>query len=140
MPFGLDVGAVGERETHAPKNLDRAVEHLGERMKRAEFAGVPGKRDVDVGQRARFFRARKLSAALLDRGGHGVARFVQQLADERTLFLAERFHLFAPGGDAAGASEITDADGFERLLVGRRGDFAQARRRAVVRAGGTWER
>ena len=78
------------------------------------------------------FAARKFLRAFCDRGGDGGARFVQQFADDRPLFLAERLHLFAPGGDAAAASEITDAHGFERLLVGRGGDFAPARRRAVL--------
>ena len=37
MPFGLDIRSFGESETHSPKNSDRAIEHLGERMERAEL-------------------------------------------------------------------------------------------------------
>ena len=71
------------------------------------------------------FAARRRSALCCDRRGDGGARFVQKLADNRALFLAERFHPIGPGGNAAGAAEVTDARGFERLLVGRRGDFSQ---------------
>ncbi len=74
---------------------------------------------------ARFLRGAKTLGALLDRGGDGVARFVEQFADNRTLFLAERLHPIGPGGNAAGAAEITDTRGVERLLVGRRGDLSQ---------------
>ena len=72
-----------------------------------------------------LFRGAKALGAFLDRGGDGGARFVEKFADNRALFLAERFHPIGPGGDAAGATEVTDAGGLERLLVGRRGDFTQ---------------
>ena len=32
MPFGLDVGTIGQRKTHATKDCDPAIEHLRERM------------------------------------------------------------------------------------------------------------
>ena len=37
MPFVLDVRTFGEREPHSAKNADRAIEHLGERVERADF-------------------------------------------------------------------------------------------------------
>ncbi len=104
---------------------DRAVEHLGEGMERADFGGRAGEGDVDVRERRRFVGGAEALAVLREFRGDGVARFVQQLADERTLLLAERFHLLAPNGDAAAAAEIADAQRFERLLVRRRGDLAQ---------------
>ena len=54
-----------------------------------------------------------------------VADFIEQLADDGTLFLGERLHLLAPCRDAPAASEITDAHGVERLLVRNSGDFRQ---------------
>ncbi len=42
MPFRFDVGSIRQRESHAAKNRDGAIEHLGEGMKRTE-----------LGQRAR---------------------------------------------------------------------------------------
>ncbi len=35
MPFGFDVGTVGQRKTHAAKNLNAPIEHLRERMQRS---------------------------------------------------------------------------------------------------------
>ena len=63
MPFIFDVGAIGQREAHAPENLDAAFEHLGEGMQRAAFARCARQRDVDVSERGRFFCARNFSDA-----------------------------------------------------------------------------
>ncbi len=73
-------------------------------------------------------------------GRDRIARFVQQLADERTLLLAERFHLLAPSRDAAAAAEITDAHRVERLLVRRRGDLAQRGVAEFFERVGHWKR
>ena len=80
------------------------------------------------------FAGAKTLGTFADRRGDGVTRFVQELADDRPLLLAERFHPLGPGRNAAGAAEVADAGGLERLLVGRGGDFRQARRRAIVPA------
>jgi len=103
------------------------VEHLGEGMKRADLGHGAGKGDIDVRQRARFFFTAKTLRSFRDRGSHGGSRFVQQFPDNRFLFLAERFHSLRPRRNAAGAAEIADTRGFERLLVGRGSDFSQRR-------------
>ena len=54
----------------------------------------------------------------VDRRGNGVADFVEQFADDWSLFLGERFHLLTPRRNAAAAAEIFYPRGFERLLVG----------------------
>src|SRR5206468_352180 len=107
------------------KNFDPAVEHLSERMERSGLCRSSREGDVDLRQLARFFRCPKTLSALLDRGGDSVTRFIEQLADDRTLFLAKRFHPIGPGGNAAGATEVADTGGLKRLLVGRGGAFRQ---------------
>ena len=94
-------------------------------MQRADFVRRSRQRDVDLGERARFFLRAKVCRARFERGGHGVADFIEQFSDDRLFFFAERFHLLAPGRDAAAASEIFYARRLERLLVGRCFDFAQ---------------
>ena len=64
--------------------------------------------------------------------GNGVARLVEQLADDRAFLFAERFHPLAPFGDAAAFAEIFYADAFERFLVARSFNLAQRVGRAVV--------
>ena len=125
MPLRFNVGTVGEREPHSPKNPDGAVEHLRERMESAAFARRAGQRNVDAGQRARFLRGPKFLNALRDRRRHRGPHFVQQFSDNRSLFLPERFHLFAPGGNASAASEIANADSVERRFVVHFRNFAQ---------------
>ena len=93
-------GPFGERETHAAKNLDRAIEHLRERVERADFVRRAGQRNIELGERAGFLRGAQLFARLLERGGDGAADLVEQLADDGPLFFRERLHLLAPGGDA----------------------------------------
>ena len=48
MPFGLDVRSFSEGETHPAKNCDRAVEHLGQGMKRPASVCGAGQRNVDA--------------------------------------------------------------------------------------------
>src|ERR1700730_13907585 len=48
MPFIFDVWSVGESESHAAKNVDRAIEHLSEGMERAALVRSAGQRDVNV--------------------------------------------------------------------------------------------
>ena len=70
-------------------------------------------------------------AHLRDFRGDGGARFVEQFADDRLLFLAQRLHLLAPRGDAAAAAEILDAQRFQRGIVGaRRGLRSRAESRS----------
>jgi hypothetical protein len=127
MPFALDVGTFRQRETHSPENADSAIEHLSEGMQAAQLGGDTGKGDVNVFELSRFFRGAKTLAALLDGGGHRIASFVQEFADNRTLFFRERLHSIRPCGDAAGSAQIANADRVQRLLVGSRGDFSQRR-------------
>ncbi len=64
MPFRLDVGAFGKRESHPAENTDRAIEHLRERMKRAEFMrAFPGAKCRCSQARLILFAARKFSRA-----------------------------------------------------------------------------
>ena len=127
MPFVFDVGAFREGESHPAKESDRAVEHLGERMKRADLVRRAGQGNVDLGERACFLRRAQLFAGLLERGGHGGPDLVEQLADDRPLFFRERFHLLAPGGNAAAASEVADPRGVQRLFVRRSADLGEGR-------------
>ena len=71
------------------------------------------------------FCERNWASARFDRGGDGVANFVEQFADDRLLFLGERFHLLAPDEMLPLRAEIFHSRGFERLLVSRGFDFAQ---------------
>jgi hypothetical protein len=127
MPFGFHVRTFGERKAHPPENADPAIEHLGEGMQAAQLGGDAGKRDVDVLELACLPRGAKALGGLLDCGRDGAARFVQEFADNRALFLAERFHPIGPRRDAAGAAKVANAGRVERLLVGRGGDFSQRR-------------
>ena len=42
VPFVLNVWTISERETHSPENLNRSLEHLGERMQSAELVRRAG--------------------------------------------------------------------------------------------------
>ena len=66
-------------------------------------------------------RSRSRSAS----SGNGVPRLVEQLADDRALLFAERFHPLAPFGDAAALAETFYPDAFERFLVARSFNLAQ---------------
>ena len=85
----------------------------------------PGKRDVDFRQFERFFFAAEPLRSFRDRSRHRRPRVVQQLSDNRSLFLAERFHSLRPRRNAASAAEITDTRGFESLLIRRRGHVSE---------------
>src|SRR6266513_1162352 len=74
-------------------------------------------RDVDPRECARFFLRAEFLRARFDCDGDGCSNIVEQFADDWLLFLRERFHLLAPGGNAAAASEIFHSCGLERLLV-----------------------
>src|SRR5438552_4367848 len=125
VPFVFNVRSVSEREAHSPKNLDRPLEHLRERMERADFVLRSGQRDVDLSERIRFLLRSKLLRAQVDRGSDRTADFVEQFADDWLFFTGERFHLLAPGRNAAAAAEIFHPCGFEGLLVARGFDLAQ---------------
>ncbi len=125
MPFVLDVRTLGERETHPAKNADRAIEHLGERVKRAYFVRRAGQRNIEIDQRARLPGRAQFPTGFLERGCNGGAHLVEQLADDRPLFFRERLHLFAPGRDAAAAPEIADARRIKRLFVRRARDLGE---------------
>ena len=61
----------------------------------------------------------------VDSCGDSVPHLVEQFADDRLLFLGERFHLLAPGRNGAAAAEIFQPGSFERPLVARGFDLAQ---------------
>ena len=125
MPFVFDIRSIGERETHSSENLNPALEHLRERMQRANLVWRSRKRDVDARERFGFSFSTDFFAALVERSRNGVARLVEQLTDDRAFLFAERFHLLAPFGDAAAFAEIFYADAFERFLVARSFNLAQ---------------
>ena len=50
MPFGLDVRAFGERESHSPENRDATIQHLRERMKGAALMRCARKRKIEYWQ------------------------------------------------------------------------------------------
>ena len=70
MPFVLNVRSVRESEAHSPKNFDRTFPHLRERVQRANFVEGARQRDVDPGERARFFLRSKVCRARFDRSSH----------------------------------------------------------------------
>ena len=107
MPLRFNVGTVGEREPHPPKNPDRAVEHLGERMQTADLVWRSRQRDINLGERARFFLRSKLLRAQVDRRGIGVPNFVEQLADRpASLPLRSVFICLAPSRNRRCARDI----------------------------------
>ena len=120
MPFGLNVRAVGQGKTHLAENLDRAIEHLRDRVERPNQQRRAGQGEVDPGERLGVAFGFERGFALVDRAAQGVAGFVEELADARLVVLGEGFHPFAQAGDAAGAPEVFDADGFKRRFIGRR--------------------
>ena len=65
--------------------------------------GVPGSEISILRERAGFLLRAKLLARAFDRRGDGGANFVEQLADDRLFLFGERFHLLAPGRNAAAA-------------------------------------
>ena len=77
MPFVFNVRSVRERETHSPKNFDRSFPHLCERVQRADFVRRSRQRDVDPGQRARFFLLSERCGARFDRSSQGGADLVE---------------------------------------------------------------
>ena len=125
MPFGLDIRPFGESETHSPKNSDPAVEHLGERMERAELGGVPGSEMSILASAPASFAVRRRSALCWIAAVTALRASLRSLPTIGRSSLRERFHPIGPGRNAAVATEITDARGVERLLVGRGGAFGQ---------------
>ena len=94
------------------------------------------KRDVDRSQAHRdFFLGADFFFALVDRCGNGVARFVEQLTDDRAFLFGERFHPLAPFGDAAAFAEIFYPDCLRAISRRAQLQSRAARHRAVVRAG-----
>ena len=73
-----------------------------------------------------LLRGPQFFSGLRDRGGdRSCATSFSSFPTTGRSSLRERFHLFAPCRDAAAASEIADAHGFERLLVRNSRDFRQ---------------
>ena len=125
MPFGLDVRAFGERESHSAENLDPAIEHLRERMKRAALVRCARKRDVDIGNAADSFvgaksfqRALQLPAVIAVR-----ASFNNLPTIGFSSFGASSS--VAPCGNAPAASEDITRTLRAIALVRGRGDLAQ---------------
>ncbi len=85
MPFVLDIRTLGEGKAHPVKNPDGAIEHLGERMNRADVVRRTGERNVDLGEGAGFAGATEFLTRGLQRGGDRGTDLVQELAHDRSL-------------------------------------------------------
>src|SRR5262249_21902516 len=125
VPLGFDIRPFSERKTHPSENLNSALVHLMKRMQRTNVVWRSRKRDVDAGERLRFFFGTNFFSLLLKCDRYGVARLVEQLTDDRAFFFAERFHPLAPLGDAAAFAEIFYTDDFERILIARSFNLAE---------------
>src|SRR4030095_1744813 len=125
MPFVFNVRSVRKREAHSPKNVDRTFPHLREWVQRADFVRRSRQRDVDPGERARFFLRSKTCRACLERSSHSITNFIEQFPDYRLFIFAEGFHPLPPLGDAAAFAEIFYARRLERLFVKGGFNFAQ---------------
>src|SRR5439155_10727233 len=82
VPLRFDIGTFGKSEAHSPKDLNCTLMHLVKRMQRTDLVRRPRKRDVDLGERARFFFYAELCAARFECRGDGIANFVEQLPDD----------------------------------------------------------
>src|SRR4029453_5583004 len=69
VPLRFDIGTFGESETHSSKNLNCTLVHLVKRMQRTDLMWRSWKRDVDLGERARFLLRAELLRARFNRGG-----------------------------------------------------------------------
>src|ERR1044071_8996792 len=119
IPFGFDIRTFGERETHAPEDLNSALMHLMKRVQRTNLVWCSRKRDVDARERFGFFFSTNFFRALIQRRVHRVARLIERLTDHRAFVLAKRFHPLAPFGDAPAFAEIFYTDAFKGFLVAR---------------------
>ena len=125
MPFCFNVRSVGQGKSHASKNGDGAIKHLGKRVERAALKPCAGQGNVDIGERFAFFLGAKFLGAFFNRGRDSGTNFVEQFSNNRLFVATERFHLLSPRRNAAAAPEVTNANGLERFLVRGCADFAQ---------------
>src|SRR4029078_9385075 len=85
MPFGLDVRAFGERESHSPENRDATIQHLCERMKGAALMRCARERKINIGN-WRWFPLRQITSnPLFNCGCDRDPNLIQQFANGRFL-------------------------------------------------------
>ena len=125
MPFGLDVRAFGQRESHPPENRDAAIEHLCERMKRAALMRRARKRKINIGNSGGFLFGAKIFGAGFNCGRDRDPNLIQQFTNDRFFFFWQRFHFVAPFGNAAAAPEKFHPHAFEDALVRGRRNLCQ---------------
>ena len=101
MPFGFDVGAIGEGEAHSAEDLDGPILELGDGVEGTLEAGGAWERGVDASESEGIGIGGEFQFALVEGGGNGVAGIVEEFADARFVFFSERLHAFAEEGDTA---------------------------------------
>jgi hypothetical protein len=94
-------------------------------MKRTALMGCARKRKININNRGRFLFGAKIFSACFNCGRDRDPDLIQQFADGRFFLFRQRFHLVAPFGNAAAASEEFHPHGFEDPLVWGRGDLCQ---------------
>ncbi len=115
------------------------IVHLVKRMQRADFVRRSRQRDVDPGERARFFLRTELCGARFDRGGDSVANFVEQFANDWLLFFARAFSFARPMRKCCRCVRDISLARFRALARQSRIRFRAAPRRGVVRVDETWQ-
>jgi hypothetical protein len=118
----FDVGAVGEREAEAAKDLDGAVARLQDGMERAGRLVAAGQRGIEVGG---LGGGRELGLFRVESGGDFVLGRVGGLADDGLLVAGDLGHALEQLGPASAAREVLDADFLERVGRRRAGDGAE---------------
>ena len=101
MPFGFDVGAIGESEAHSAEDLDGPVLELGDGVERTLGGGGAWERGIDAGESEGIGMGGEFEFALVEGGGDGVTGIVEEFTDARFVVFSERLHAFAEEGDRA---------------------------------------
>ena len=105
--------------------LNRTLEHLVKRMQRTDLVRVPGSEMSILARAPDSFCKRNCALRVSIAAVTALRTSFSSLPTTGFSSLRERFHLLAPRGNAAAASEIFHSRGLERLLVSRGFDFAQ---------------
>ena len=125
MPLRLDVRPVRERETHAAKNRDRAIQQLRDRMQRPlprKARRRPRQRHIHAGKGRLVRIALQCGFAFIERGSHRRAHVVQQFSDARFVVLTHILHSLAQRRKRALLAEKFDARLLDRRLIRGSGD------------------
>ena len=117
VEVGLDVGTLGDRESHIGEDLGDLVGHLAHRMNAALGERPEPNREGDVGALERELldgrRLGQLGASCLERLADGGLQAIHHLAIGLALFRRQRSERLHQLGDAALAAERGDADLFQ---------------------------